>query len=70
MSKENKFGIGSAGHITIDVKKTGFMEVWSEFYGEVTNPVRCFSIEQAQIAFQAEIRKILEKEQSIRDSKE
>lgn len=57
---QNKYGIGSAGHITIDVKaKSGYFEVWREIGGSGSVHVRCGSIEQLMIAVQDQARKVL-----------
>lgn len=56
----NKYGIGSAGHVTVDVKaKSGYFEVWREIGGIESIHVRCGSIEQLMIAMQDQVRKIL-----------
>ncbi len=56
----NEYGVGSAGHLVINVmKRSGYFEVWRNISGFEGPHTRCGSIDQLITAVQVEVRKVI-----------
>jgi hypothetical protein len=58
--RPNVYGVGSAGHLVINVmKKSGYFEVWRNISGFEGPHIRCGSVDQLITAVQMEVRKVI-----------